>query len=164
MVLVAMMFAPEFALRTGFHSTMFLTVASAAAFKEIEPWLKQALVATPPRRMATVTIGMLCGLYALFVMAGVFYIEGSYRKQFDKRLDYVMQHRDQKLLVVPAYQIPYDLDDYLGPRSLTNFHLIYGADLESKPTDNRSLMYALYYDLPPICIDRQVDWNKRNGE
>lgn len=164
MVLVAMMFAPEFALRTGFHSTMFLTVASAAAFKEIEPWLKQALVATPPRRMATVTIGMLCGLYALLVMAGAFYIEGSYRKQFDERLDYVMQHRDQKLLVVPAYQIPYDLDDYLGPRSLTDFHLIYGADLESKPTDNRSLMYAQYYDLPLTCIDRQVDWNKRNGE
>ena len=164
MVLVAMMFAPEFALRTGFHSTLFLTVASAAAFKEIAPWLKQALVATPPRRMATVTLGTLCGLYALFFMAGVFYIEGSYRKQFDKRLDYVMQHRDKKTLVVPAYQIPYHLDDYLGPRSLTNFHLIYGADLESKPTDNRSLMYAQYYDLPLTCIDRQVDWNKRNGE
>ena len=43
MVLVVMMIVPEFALRTGFHSTLFLTVGSAAAFKEIAPWLKQAL-------------------------------------------------------------------------------------------------------------------------
>lgn len=164
MVLVAMMFAPEFALRTGFHSTLFLTVASAAAFKEITPLLKQVLVATPLRRIVTITIGSLCTLYALFVMAGAFYIEGSFRRQFDERLDYVMQHRDQKLLIVPAYQIPYNLDHYIGPRSLVEDHLIYGADIESKPTDNRSLMYALYYDLPPICIDRQIDWNKRNEE
>ena len=164
MVLVVMMIVPEFALRTGFHSTLFLTVASAAAFKEIAPWLKQALVATPLRRMATVTIGTLCGLYGLFVLVGAFYIESSYRQQFDERLDYVMQHRDQKQLVVPAFQIPNGLDHYVGPRSLVDDHLIYAADIESKPTDNRSLMYAQYYGLPPICIDRQEDWRKRNGE
>ena len=164
LVLVVMMFAPEFALRTGFHSTMFLTVGSAAAIKEITPWLKQALIATPLRRIATLTLGTLCTLYFLFVLVGVFFIESSYRLQFDERLNYVMQHQEQKQLVVPTYQIPYNLDNYIGPRSLTVFHLIYGADLESSPTDNRSLMYARYYDLPPICIDRQVDWDKRNGE
>ena len=164
LVLFVMMFAPEFALRTGFHSTMFLTVGSAAAIKEITPWLKQALIATPLRRIATLTLGTLCTLYFLFVLVGVFLIESSYRLQFDERLNYVMQHQEQKQLVVPTYQIPYNLDNYIGPRSLTVFHLIYGADLESSPTDNRSLMYARYYDLPPICIDRQVDWDKRNGE
>lgn len=41
LVLCAMMFAPEFELRTGFHSTLFLTVGSAAALKEIAPWLKK---------------------------------------------------------------------------------------------------------------------------
>jgi len=164
MVLVAMMFAPEFTLRTGFHSTMFLTVASAAAFKEIIPWLKHALVATPLRQTVSLTIGLLFIFYGLFVMAGAFYIEGSYRQQFDERLDYVMKHRDQKQLVVPAYQIPYGLDNYIGPRSLVDDHLIYAADIESKPTDNRSLMYAQYYGLPPICIDRQVDWKKRSEE
>ena len=161
MVLCAMMFAPEFAVRTGFHSTLFLTVASAAAFKETAPGLKQTLVATPLRRMATLTVGTLCVLYGLFVMVGAFYIEGSYRQQFDERLDYVMQHKHQKLLVVPAYQIPNHLDRYMGPRSLVDDHLIYAADLESKTTDNRSLMYARYYGLPPICIDRQVDWRLR---
>ena len=164
MVLVVMMIVPEFALRTGFHSTLFLTVGSAAAFKEIAPWLKQALVATPLRRMATISVGTLFIIYGLFVMVGAFYVESSYRQQFDERLDYVMQHRDQKLLVVPAFQIPHDLDNYIGPRSLVEDHLIYAADIESKPTDNRSLMYARYYDLPPICIDRQIDWKKRNGE
>ena len=164
LVLVAMMFAPEFAVRTGFHSTLFLTVASAAAFKEIAPWLKQVLAATPLRSLATIAIGTLCTLYGLFVMAGAFYIEGSYRQQFDSRLDYVMQHKDQQQLVVPAFRIPYDLDSYIGPRSLMDEHLIYGADLESKTTDNRSLMYAQYYGLPPICIDRQVDWRVKNEE
>ena len=164
MVLVVMMIVPEFALRTGFHSTMFLTVGSAAAFKEISPWLKRALVATPLRRMTSVSIGALLVIYGLFVMVGAFYVESSYRQQFDERLDYVMQHRDNKQLVVPAFQIPHGLDNYIGPRSLVEDHLIYAADVESKPTDNRSLMYALYYNLPPICIERQVDWKKVNGE
>lgn len=164
LVLVVMMFVPEFALRTGFHSTMFLTVGSTAAFKEIAPWLKQTLVATPIRRITSITIGTLLILYGLFILVGAFYIESSYRQQFDERLNYVMQHRNQKQIVVPAFQIPNSLDHYIGPRSLVEDHLIYAADIESKPTDNRSLMYALYYDLPPICIDRQVDWNKRNGE
>ncbi len=162
LVLMAMMFAPEFAVRTGFHSTLFLTVGSAAAFKEIVPWLKQVLAATPLRRTATFAVGTLCTLYGLFVMAGAFYIEGSYRQQFDSRLDYVMQHKDQQQLVVTAFRIPYGLDSYIGPRSLMEEHLIYGADLESKTTDNRSLMYAQYYGLPPICIDRQIDWKVKS--
>ena len=164
LVLMAMMFAPEFAVRTGFHSTLFLTVGSAAAFKEIAPWLKRVLVATPLRRIATLTVGTLCILYGLFVMVGAFYIESSYRHQFDSRLDYVMQQKDQPLIEVAAFQIPCGLDSYIGPRSLMDEHLIYGADLESKTTDNRSLMYALYYGLPPIRIDRQVDWKVRSEE
>ncbi len=164
LVLMAMMFAPEFSLRTGFHSTLFLTVGSAAAFKEIAPWLRRVLVATPLRRMATLTIGALCTLYGLMVMAGTFYIEGSYRKQFDDRLDYAMQHSHQQQIEVAAFTIPCGLDSYIGPRSLTDEHLIYGADLESKPTDKRSLMYAQYYGLPPIHIDREVDWRVRTEE
>lgn len=162
LVLVAMMFAPEFALRTGFHSTLFLTVGSAAAFKEITPWLKQALTSTRARRVCTLATGTLCCLYALLVMVGCFCIEGSYRRQADERLARVQHQKGQPLIVVPAFRIPYGLDGYLGPRSFTDFHLIYGADLESKPTDNRSLMYARYYGLPPICIDRQVDWEIKN--
>ena len=164
LVLCAMMFAPEFELRTGFHSTLFLTVGSAAALKEIAPWLKHALVSTPGRRTAVLTIAGISLAYCLFVLIGCFIVEGSYRQQYNERLSYVMQHRDADSLVVEAYHIPYDLDSYLGPRSITEFHIIYGADIESKTTDNRSLMYARYYGLPPIRIDREVDWKKRNGE
>ena len=164
LVLCAMMFAPEFELRTGFHSTMFLTVGSAAALKEIAPWLKQALVATSWRRIITLTVASISMAYGLFVLIGCLVVETSYRQQFDERLSYVKQHQDADMLVVPYYKIPYNLDSWLGPRSITDFHLIYAADLESKTTDNRSLMYARYYGLPPIRIDREVDWKKRNGD
>ena len=162
LVLFAMMFAPEFELRTGFHSTLFLTVGSAAALKEIAPWFKQALVSTRWRRVITLTVASLFVAYGLFVLIGSLVVETSYRQQFDERLSYVKQHQDADSLVVSSFNIPYNLDSYLGPRSITDFHLIYGADLESKTTDNRSLMYARYYGLPPIRIDREVDWNKRN--
>jgi hypothetical protein len=164
LVLCVMMFAPEFELRTGFHSTLFLTVGSAAALKEIAPWLKQALVATPWRRAITLATASILVAYSLFVLAGSLVVESSFRRQFDERLSYVRQHQDADSLVVPYYKIPYNLDRYLGPRSITDFHLIYGADLESKTTDNRSLMYARYYGFPPIRIDREIDWNKRNED
>jgi len=57
LVLCTMMFAPEFSLRTGFHSTLFLTVASAAAIRQIAPKLKLSLTATPCRRMLSVAVG-----------------------------------------------------------------------------------------------------------
>ena len=91
-------------------------------------------------------------------------VETSFHQQYNERLSYVRQHQDADSLVVPYYKIPYNLDRYLGPRSITDFHLIYGADLESKTTDNRSLMYARYYGIPPIRIDREIDWNKRNED
>ena len=164
LVLCAMMFAPEFAARTGFHSTLFLTVASAAAFREMIPWLKRTLVATSLRRMVTLTVGVLLAGVGLSLMVGCFVIEGSYRRQFDERLATVMQQRDEELIVVEAFHIPYELDSYMFYRSLTDMHLVYGGDLESKVTDNRSLMYAQYYGLKAIRIDRQVDWRKRDGE
>ena len=164
LVLCAMMFAPEFELRTGFHSTLFLTIGSAAALKEIAPWLKQALVATPWRRAITLTIAGISVAYGLFVLAGCLVVETSFHQQFNERLSYVRQHQDADSLVVPYYKIPYNLDRYLGPRSITDFHIIYAGDLESKTTDNRSLMYARYYGFHPIRIDREIDWNKRNED
>ena len=164
LVLCAMMFAPEFELRTGFHSTLFLTIGSAAALKEMAPWLKQALVATPWRKAITLTIAGIVGAYSLFVLVGCLVVETSFHQQFNERLSYVRQHQDADSLVVPYYKIPYNLDRYLGPRSITDFHIIYAGDLESKTTDNRSLMYARYYGIPPIRIDREIDWNKRNED
>ena len=158
MVLVVMMFAPEFALRTGFHSTLFLTIASGAALKELAPWLKSWVRATSLRRTTTKTIVAVAIVYGLLVIAGCFLIEISLRQQADERLAYVHQHRSEPLIVVNAFRIPYGIDRWIGPRSLTDFHLIYGADLEYRSTDNRSLMYARYHGLKAIRTDRDVDW------
>lgn len=159
MVLCAMMFAPEFALRTGFHSTLFLTIASGAALKELAPCLKSWVRATSLRRTATKTVVAVAIVYGLLVMAGCFLIEVSLRQQADERLTYVHQHRDEPLIVVNAFRIPYGIDRWIGPHSLTDYHLIYGADLEYRSTDNRSLMYARYYGLKAIRTDRDVDWD-----
>ena len=37
---------------------------------------------------------------------------------------------------------------------------MFGADLESTPTDNRSLMFAQFYGLKGIIIDHEIDWEK----
>ena len=162
MVLCVMMFSPEFALRTGFHSTLFLTVASAAAFKESASWLQSWISATSIRQVAAKTVATVAVIYGLLVMVGCFWVEMSLRQQADERLDYIEQHRDEPLIVVKAFHIPYDIDRWLGPRSLTDFHLIYGADLEYKSTDNRSLMFARYYDVKAVRTDRDVDWEVKN--
>ena len=68
------------------------------------------------------------------------------------------------VIVVPALYIPHRLDRFVGLHSVTDWHLIYGGDIEWKPTDNRSLMFARYYGLPAIRTDREVDWKKWNQE
>ena len=73
---------------------------------------------------------------------------------------YIEQHRHEPVIEVRAFHIPCDIDHILGPRSFTDFHLIYGADLEYYPTDNRSLMFARYYGLKAVKTDRDVDWKK----
>lgn len=110
------------------------------------------------------TTGCLAVAYALFTMVGCFVVETSYHRQLNERLSYARQHMEDDSIVVKAFYIPYNLDRWLGPRSLTEYHFIYGADLESKTTDNHSLMYARYYGLPPIRIDREADWKKRGEE
>jgi len=151
-------------LRTGFHSTLFLTVASGAVLKESVPRMKLWLEGKGIRRMVAKTVAAVAVVYGLLMMVGCFWVEISLRQQTQERLAYVYQHRDEPLIVVKPLQIPYGIDRYLGPRSLTEFHLIYGADLEYKPSDNRSLMYAQYYGLKAIRTDREVDWKKYGEE
>ena len=68
--------------------------------------------------------------------------------------------RNDETIVVPALRIPHDLDRINGPHSITEFHLVYGGDLESKPSANRALMFARYHGLKDIASDRQTDWKK----
>ena len=160
MVLVLMMFVPEYALRTGFHSTLFLTVASAAALRACSHGLWQALEVSRCWQRVARGLGLLVAAYWLLAIVGCFWVEVSLRRQSDSRMAYIEQHRHEPVIEVRAFHIPCDIDHILGPRSFTDFHLIYGADLEYYPTDNRSLMFARYYGLKAVKTDRDVDWKK----
>lgn len=159
-VLCLMMFAPEFKVHTGFHSTLFLTIASAAAFRECIPFLKEKCLLSPWWRRSLWGLGMAAFVYVILSLVGALYIETSVAHQWEKRMEYVEQHRNDDEIVVSALYIPHDLDEWLGTRSMTTYHLIYGADLEYKPKDNRSNMFAQYYGLKSIRIDKESDWKK----
>lgn len=169
LVPVAMMFSPEFPLRAGFHSTVFLTVASAAAVRDCKAWKLHPLCCKA-RKLHLLQGGViLIAGYCLLVVAGSLYIEQSLYRQNRQRMTLIEQQRtslDEQqrdgLIVVPALYIPHRLDCFVGMHSVTDWHLIYGGDIEWKPTDNRSLMFARYYGLPAIRTDREVDWKKWN--
>ena len=103
---------------------------------------------------------MAAFVYVILSLVGALYIETSVAHQWEKRMEYVEQHYNDDEIVVSALYIPHDLDEWLGPRSMTTYHLIYGADLEYKPKDNRSNMLAQYYGLKSIRIDKESDWKK----
>ena len=42
--------------------------------------------------------------------------------------------------------------------------LMFGADLESNPQDNRSNIFAQYHGLKGIVIDKNIDWGKYGEE
>ena len=156
LVPVAMMFSPEFPLRAGFHSTVFLTVASAAAIRALKPPTPDTHYPAP----WLVAVGSIVAAYCTFVVVGSLYIEQSIFHQNLQRMALIEQKRSEELIVVPALHIPHRLDRFVGPHCVTDWHLIYGADLEWKPTDNRSLMFARYHGLKAIRTDREVDWKK----
>ncbi|MBQ1460435.1 MAG: hypothetical protein IIZ16_00185, partial [Selenomonas sp.] len=83
-----------------------------------------------------------------------------YSQQWAEREKIISEHRQDDPVVVPAIEIPWHLDKITGNRSLTESLLIFGADLESNPRDNRSNVYAQYHGLKGIVIDKQIDWGK----
>jgi hypothetical protein len=91
-------------------------------------------------------------------------IETSYNQQWAERKKIIAEHRQDDLIVVPAIEIPWQLDKVTGNRSLTSVLLMFGADLESNPQDNRSNIYAQYHGLKGIIIDKEIDWGKYGEE
>lgn len=163
-VLTAMMFAPKFAIHTGFHSTVFLTVASVAALKECMPYLKEKYKNSKIWRKVMWILGSVSFIYGILLIVGALYVEISYNRQWAERMEYIEKHKNDSIIVVKSLTIPYNLDKWLGPRTLTEYHLIYGADLEFDPSDNRSIMFAQYYGLKKICIDTKTDWKKKKED
>lgn len=158
LVLLVMMFSPDFRAHGGYHSVIFLLVASTAALRRIIPWVveKAEQLAKVRLGIAVMGVGML-GLW-LGATALCLIIETSYSQQWAEREKIISEHRQDDPIVVPALEIPGHLDAITGNRSVTETLLMFGADLESDPRDNRSNMYAQYHKLKGIIIDKDIDW------
>ena len=160
LVLCAMMFSPDFRAHAGYHSVIFLLVASAAALRESLPLAAACCKRTAKARLGAAVLGF--GAVGLWLSATVLclLIETSYSNQWAEREQIIAQHREDDPVIVPAIEIPGHLDSITGSRSVNEFLLMYGADLESDPRDNRSNVFAQYHGLKGIVIDKEIDWGK----
>lgn len=164
LVLCAMMFSPDFRAHAGYHSAIFLMIASTSALRAITSQVKSWCAARARARLGLAVSGF--GALAMWLMATALclVIEISYNQQWAEREKIIAEHRQDDPIVVPAIEIPWHLDKVMGNRSVTSVLLMFGADLESVPTDNRSNMYAQYHGLKGIVIDKQIDWGKYGEE
>ena len=164
LVLLAMMFSPDFRAHAGFHAVIFLLIASAAALRAIAPQVKAWCAAKAKARFCLAVLGISSLTVWLMASAICLVIETSYNQQWAERKKIIAEHRQDDLIVVPAIEIPWQLDKVTGNRSLTSVLLMFGADLESNPQDNRSNIYAQYHGLKGIIIDKEIDWGKYGEE
>lgn len=160
LVLFAMMFSPDFRAHAGYHGVIFLLIAAAAAMRAILPLLSACCTSMRKARIAIAGAGLSLLLVWLATSTLCLIIETSYNQQWAKRWAIIDNHRQDDLIVVPAIEIPWHLDKITGNRSITNILLMFGADLESDPKDNRSLMFAQYHGLKGIIINKKIDWGK----
>ena len=160
LVLCAMMFSPDFRAHGAYHSVIFLLIASTAALRMIMPLVAAQCRQVPKIRLGVAVLGFTAIGSWLLSTALCLIIETSYSQQWGEREKIVNEHRQDDLIVVPAIEIPGQLDKITGNRSLTESLLMFGADLESEPQDNRSLMYARYHGVKGVVIDKVIDWGK----
>lgn len=164
LVLSAMMFSPDFRAHAGYHGVIFLLIASAAAMRAILPMLTAWCQTMRKARLLTAAAGFSVLLVWLAASVLCLVIETSYNQQWAARWTIIAEHRQDDPIVVPAIEIPWHLDKVAGNRSLTEVLLMFGADLESNPQDNRSNIFAQYHGLKGIVIDKNIDWGKYGEE
>lgn len=164
LVLLAMMFSPDFRAHAGFHSAIFFLIASTAALRAVMPQVKAWCAAEAKARLCLAVLGL--SSLAMWLAATVLclVIETSYCQQLTEREKIIAEHRLDDPIVVPAIEIPWHLDKVTGNRSITDILLMFGADLESNPQDNRSNVFAQYHGLKGIVIDKEIDWGKYGEE
>ncbi len=160
LVLCAMMFSPDFRAHAAYHSVIFLLVAAVSSLRVLRPWVKERCAQVPNFRRGVAILGLGALALWLTVSGMCLAIETSYSRQWADRAKIIAAHRQDDPIVVPAIELPELLPDIVGNRSVTETTLLFGADLESDPKDNRSNMFAQYHGLKGIVIDKQVDWGK----
>ena len=145
--LLVMMFAPMFPERAGFPSTIFLLVASIAAFKEILPSVENFF----SRQIKIVTIFSVVWLASLL---GCLYVEYSFHNQIEARIKFVAAHKNDDLIVVPPIKLPDWSEKFLGSRTWDRLTLLLGGDLKNYDSNNRNILFCRYYGLKKIVTSK----------
>lgn len=156
LTLCIMMLSPEFPERAGFPSTVFLIIASLAALKEILPQVTKAL------RPSVIKLcsGILAAAWFVTVF-GCLYVDYECYSQTEERLDYIVAHKDDDLILVRAIKIPKWSEDILGSRTWDEYVMFWGADLGTCFEENRNVMLSQYLGLKPRSLVRFATGDRR---
>lgn len=146
--LLIMMFSPIFPERAGFPSTIFLLIASLAAFKEILPLVEEFF----RRRLNLVTIFAVVWSISLL---GCLYVEYSFHNQLEMRNKIIAAHKNDDLVVVPPIKLPAWSETLLGSRTWDKLTLLLGGDLKSYDSNNRNIVFAHIHGLKKIVTAKE---------
>ena len=148
LVLLVMMFSPEFPERAGFPSTIFLMIASLAALKEILPLVEKFF----QRRIKLVAVFAALWTLSLF---GCLAVEYDLHCQLEARDKIIAEHRNDDLIIVPPLKIPEGSEIFLGTRTWDAMTLFWGGDLENCEEGNRAILFARYHGLKKIITEKE---------
>ena len=146
-VLLMMMCSPEFPERAGFPSTVFLTIASLAALKEIFPQVTE--ICRRRIKVAKLAGTVFAVVWTLSLLACL-YVEVTLNGELAEHDEYIAAHRHEDLITVKPLEIPDWIEPLTGTRTWTESALWWGGDLEHDVNGNRNLLFAKYHGLKRI--------------
>ncbi len=148
-VLAALLFSPEFPLRAGFPSPIFLIIASLTAVNIIvkehlleSGFLKSVVV------LACVFITALGVVSTVFSMS----VDWKFLKQMRNRYHIIERQHDNDLVVVPKIHRVHSKADLLGARTAYYyyFHKVANSGISEDPNFYRNVEFARYYGLKQV--------------
>ena len=142
-ILCVMMLVPEFPERSAYPSTIFLIVASLAAFKEILPDIEKICNRHVKIFNKAATALAVVWIFHLGVCTYAYHDVG---KQYARIIEYATQNRDADEVVVPFMSLPSWIKNFVGQRTWTDYIFKY-AVLRPELESHRNIMFAQYYGL-----------------
>ncbi len=149
LVLLVMMFSPEFPERAGFPSTIFLLIGSLASLKEILPSVENFF----RRRLKLVAV--FAAIWSLSLL-GCLGVEYNLHCQLQARDEFIAAHKNDDLITVKPLDIPDLSETFLGTRTWDDMTLWWGGDLEPDPKGDRDITFARYHGLKKIVVEEKV--------
>ena len=154
-ILLVMVCLPEFPERAGFPATIFLIIASLAAFKEILPELTKIF---NRKKNLFINAGKILTVFCILHMTACIYVYAYMYLQLENRWEIIEANRNADEIIVPYLELPSWSEDIVGQRTWTNYALWWGADLEPEVNGNRNIMFAQYYGLKKIHTTENPAW------